>query len=179
MAAGVQIKHKRKAGAFTGGQLAAGEMGLDTTNSVWYYSIDGSTVATISATDPAEVTLTDGATVSIDPSLGKHFFLSGGTGRILSMSGAGTPGQVIIVRWKNTGGSPLTHTLEVGSTNDFRYPGTATALNETAAGITEAISVMYHDIDDKWDVLGYTGAEFPDVLTIGQVIGIKNVNFWG
>jgi hypothetical protein len=44
MAAGVTIKHKRKAGAFANGELAAGEWGLDTTNSIWYFSANGTTV---------------------------------------------------------------------------------------------------------------------------------------
>ena len=49
MAAGVTIKIKRKAGAFTGGQLAAGELGLDTTNSDLYSSNDGATVYAVNA----------------------------------------------------------------------------------------------------------------------------------
>ena len=44
MAAGVTIKLKRKAGAFINGDLAAGELGLDVTNSKLYASNDGSTV---------------------------------------------------------------------------------------------------------------------------------------
>jgi hypothetical protein len=44
MAAGTTIKLKRKAGAFIAGDLAIGELGLDTTNSILYGSIDGSTV---------------------------------------------------------------------------------------------------------------------------------------
>ncbi len=44
MASGVKIQHKRKAGAFTAGDLAAGEMGVDTTNGTVYFSADGSTV---------------------------------------------------------------------------------------------------------------------------------------
>jgi hypothetical protein len=44
MAAGVVIKHKRKAGAFIDGELVAGEMGLDVTTSTWYFSINGTTV---------------------------------------------------------------------------------------------------------------------------------------
>lgn len=50
MAAGVTIKHKRKAGAIVNGELAAGEIGLDTTNSVWYYSGNGTTVAALVGT---------------------------------------------------------------------------------------------------------------------------------
>lgn len=49
MAAGITIKHKRKAGAFINGDLAQGEWGLDTTNDVWYYSADGTTVNDMSA----------------------------------------------------------------------------------------------------------------------------------
>ena len=44
MAAGATIKIKRKSGAFTNGELAAGELGLDVTNSKLYTSNDGSTV---------------------------------------------------------------------------------------------------------------------------------------
>lgn len=49
MAAGTTIKIKRKAGAFTGGQLSAGELGLDVTNAILYGSVDGSTVFSIGA----------------------------------------------------------------------------------------------------------------------------------
>lgn len=55
MAAGTTIQHKRKAGAFAGGQLAAGEIGVDTTNGALYFSTDGATVATL--TPHAAVTL--------------------------------------------------------------------------------------------------------------------------
>ncbi len=47
MAAGTLIKHKRKSGAFTGGELAAGEFGVDVSNGVCYFSKDGSTVQAI------------------------------------------------------------------------------------------------------------------------------------
>lgn len=50
MPAGVTIKHKRKAGAFSNGELASGEWGLDTTNNVWYFSANGTTVISLSGT---------------------------------------------------------------------------------------------------------------------------------
>lgn len=47
MAAGTTIKHKRKTGAFTNGELAAGEWGLDISGDVWYYSVNGTTVVAL------------------------------------------------------------------------------------------------------------------------------------
>ena len=44
MARASTIKHVRKAGAFVDGELAAGEWGLDVSNSHWYYSGNGTTV---------------------------------------------------------------------------------------------------------------------------------------
>lgn len=48
MAAGTTIKHKRKAGAFVNGELAAGEWGLDVSGSNWYFSTNGTTVVLFS-----------------------------------------------------------------------------------------------------------------------------------
>ncbi len=48
MAAGSTIKHKRKAGAFVDGDLAAGELGVDVSNSTIYFSVNGTTVQAIS-----------------------------------------------------------------------------------------------------------------------------------
>ena len=47
MAAGVVIKHKRKSGAFTNGELQAGEMGLDVSAGEWWFSTNGTTVQKI------------------------------------------------------------------------------------------------------------------------------------
>lgn len=47
MAAGVAIKHKRKAGAFTSGQLQAGEVGVNTSADRLEFSTDGSDVVTV------------------------------------------------------------------------------------------------------------------------------------
>ena len=107
------------------------------------------------------IALTDGATVTIDPAKGHRFVLSGSVGRTLAVGAAGYDGQTITIRWKNTGGSPITHTLDVGAANKFRFLGTANALNATAAGVSEYIVAQYHDADDRWDVIGYSGADFP------------------
>lgn len=58
MAAGTTIKHKRKAGAFAGGELSAGEFGVDVTNSHIYFSIDGTSV-TLVATGTGTVVTTN------------------------------------------------------------------------------------------------------------------------
>jgi len=50
MAAGTTIKIKRKAGAFSGGDLAAGELGIDTTTDQLYASTNGTTVFIIAST---------------------------------------------------------------------------------------------------------------------------------
>lgn len=55
MAAGVTIKTKRKAGAFSGGDLEAGELGVDTTNGKLYFSADGSAVIAVDLTPTGAV----------------------------------------------------------------------------------------------------------------------------
>lgn len=71
MAKGVTIKHVRKAGPFTNGELAAGEKGLDVTAGVWYWSRNGTTVETSgSAGDMAESEYaTNGAPGKVDTAI--------------------------------------------------------------------------------------------------------------
>jgi hypothetical protein len=47
MPAGVSIRNKRKAGAFVGGELAAGEVGVNTALAGLAYSADGTAVLTV------------------------------------------------------------------------------------------------------------------------------------
>src|SRR5688572_16509963 len=49
MAAGVPQLQIRKAGAFTNGQLQAGQWGLDVSGATWYYSTNGTTVIELAA----------------------------------------------------------------------------------------------------------------------------------
>lgn len=51
MAKGAVIKHTRKAGAFLNGELAAGEFGVDVSNKVIYFSINGTTVDVVGGAD--------------------------------------------------------------------------------------------------------------------------------
>lgn len=56
MAAGTKIQHKRKSsGNFVAGELAAGEMGLNTTTGLWFFSVDGSTVTPLDRPNNASV----------------------------------------------------------------------------------------------------------------------------
>lgn len=55
MAAGVVIKLKRKAGAFSNGELAAGELGLDVSGNKLYASSNGSTVFLLDTVGLTEV----------------------------------------------------------------------------------------------------------------------------
>jgi len=53
--AGVSIKHKRKTTNFIAGELLAGELGLNTTIGLWYYSSDGVTVTALDRPNNASV----------------------------------------------------------------------------------------------------------------------------
>ncbi len=108
-----------------------------------------------------EIVLTDAATVAIPVDKGSRFVLSTASSRTLGAPGEGYSGQVIVIRWKNTSGSPITLTLTTGSANSFRYLGGADALNETPAGAVEYIAASYDAADDRWDVIAYSGADFP------------------
>lgn len=167
MAAGVVVKHKRKTSAFADGELAAGEFGLDTTNKVWFCSVDGTTTLLLDAMN--QIALVDGATVTVTASKGRKHFLSGSTGRTIAMSGAGTDGQVVVIGWKNTGSSPITHVLDTGSSNKFRFLGSATSLLPTAPSSTDYIVSQYNATDSRWDVIGSSGSIVaPYIVSVGS-----------
>ncbi|HUF02790.1 MAG TPA: hypothetical protein VMM38_01300 [Aridibacter sp.] len=101
-------------------------------------------------------TLTDAATVAIDPKLGHRFYHSGSTGRTFSAPGTdGYDGQQIVIAMKNAGGGDITHTLTTGSAGAFRFGAGITGLTATAAGKTDYITADYQAVDERWDVVGY------------------------
>lgn len=55
MAAGVRIQHKRKATNFVAGELVAGEIGVNTTTGLWFFSVDGSTITPLDRPNNASV----------------------------------------------------------------------------------------------------------------------------
>ncbi len=93
MAAGTTIQHKRKAGAFVGGDLAAGEFGVDTTNGVVYFSTNGSTVTTTLPDDAVSLAKmasgTAGNLITYDASGNPAAVATGTATHVLTSNGAG------------------------------------------------------------------------------------------
>jgi hypothetical protein len=100
----------------------------------------------------AAVTLTDGATVALDASLGKEFILSAGGNRTILAPTNPTQKSIIIRHYASGGARTLT--LSSG-TLGFRFGSTITALTETVSGKTDYIGAIYHAADTIWDVVAY------------------------
>lgn len=99
------------------------------------------------------IPLQDNATVLIDASKGGPFHLDASVGRTLDGPTGGYDGQIIEIRAKNTGASPITHTLDVAGTDSFRFPSGFNAVNAIPAGAVAAYVAQYHAGDAKWDLL--------------------------
>lgn len=80
MAAGVTLKHKRKAGAFTSGELAAGEVGVNTSAPRIEFSADGTTVSTVTGGGgiTRTVTVTSGSFTAGSSALTDYTYLIAG-----------------------------------------------------------------------------------------------------
>lgn len=102
---------------------------------------------------PTVSTLTDGATVALDASLGNDFKLSAGGNRTILAPTNATAGQVIVIR-HSASGADRTLTLTTGSSGAFRFGTDITALTATSSGKTDYISAKYNSTDSRWDVLG-------------------------
>jgi hypothetical protein len=93
MAAGTTIQHKRKEGAFVGGDLAAGEFGVDTTNGLVYFSTNGSTVTTVLPDDAVTLAKmasgTAGNLITYDATGNPAAVATGTVGQVLTSGGAG------------------------------------------------------------------------------------------
>lgn len=143
----VQIQLKRGTSAPSAGSFAVGEPAWDATNSRLYVKNTAGTMVAINpasnaVTDAAQsftkaqrgsiVTLTDGATVTPDFSLGNNFTLTLGGNRTLANPTNLTAGQsgVILVLQDSTG----SRTLSFGSY--WKFPGgTAPTLTTTASAV--------------------------------------------
>lgn len=99
-------------------------------------------------------TLTDGATVALDASLGNHFRLSAGGNRTILAPTNATSRQKIIIEHVASGGA-RTLSLTTGSAGAFRFGTDVTALTETTSGKTDYIGCIYNSDDSRWDVVAY------------------------
>jgi hypothetical protein len=129
MSAGTRLQLKRKSsGNFVAGELAAGEMGLNTTTGLWWFSVDGLTVTPFDRPNNASVTnQTINAAVSAVLT-GSELAIPVGKLRLetvlrwqmsLSKTAAGTAANTFIVRLGTTGtisdAAILTFALPVGT----------------------------------------------------------------
>lgn len=100
------------------------------------------------------VTLTDGATVALDASLGNVFKLTAAGNRTISAPTNAVDGQVIHI-YHAASGANRTLTLTTGSAGAFRFGTDITGLTATTSGLTDWISCVYDSVDSRWDVVGY------------------------
>lgn len=97
------------------------------------------------------VTLTDGATVALDASLGRFFYLVATGDRTISVPTNASSRSIIIMH--QASGADRTLTLTTGSAGAFRFGVTVSALTATTSGKTDYIGCIYKAADDRWDVV--------------------------
>jgi len=107
--------------------------------------------------DETVITLTDGATVPLNASIGRVFHLTAlGNRTVLSPTGApaGARTERMIIRHFASGAN-RTLTLTTGSSGAFRFGSTITALSVTLSGKTDYIGCLWNSLDSRWDVVAY------------------------
>lgn len=102
---------------------------------------------------PAPVTLTDGATVSLDASAGKVFKLSAAGDRtILTPTNAVDGRGIVIAHTASGAGRTLALTTGAGG---FIFGSDITALSQTVSGKTDYIGAIYDVTADRWRIVSY------------------------
>ncbi len=173
MAAGTTIKHKRKAGAFSNGELAAGEWGLDVTNSVWYYSTNGTTVVALAAGTDADTL--DGADGSFYLDRANHTGTQaqGTVDGLVSDLAAKAP-----LASPTFTGTPAVPTAGAG-TNTTQIASTAYVVSEIAARLAAADALRYKGAIDASSNPNYPAADAGDTYRIsvaGKIGGASGPN---
>lgn len=146
MAAGVTVKLKRKAGAFADGQLAPGEMGIDTTNGNIWFSLDGTTVTTLEK----KTTIASDAAPAPTGNAHRNFFTVTALATnptFAAPSGTVADGNQLMIRIKDNGTG---RTLAWNAI--YRAIG-VTLPTTTTANKTIYVGAKYNSADSKWDVL--------------------------
>jgi hypothetical protein len=95
------------------------------------------------------VTLSDVASVPLDPTAGKLFKLTATGNRTIQAPAVGVDGMEIIIAHTASGGA-RTLALTQGSAGAFKLPGATTTLNSTATGETDYIRAIYSSTAARW-----------------------------
>ena len=97
------------------------------------------------------VTLTDGASVALDASLGTVFTLTSTTSPTIAAPTNPTADQKIMIRYKNNQGGSVT----LGLNSAFTFGSDIGALTATPNGTTDYIGCIYNSATSKWNVIAY------------------------
>lgn len=141
MAAGVAYKHIRKAGAFAGGELAAGQIGVNTSVPRIEFSADGSTVSTITGGGgiTRTVTVTSGGFTAGSSALTDYTYLIAGAHNAVMPTAAGNSNRYT---FKNNHSANITITRD-GSDTVEGATSISIAPQESVDLISDGTSAWY------------------------------------
>ena len=126
-------------------------VGINNSTPTQALTVTGTSQATRVTT--SSVTLTDGASVSLDASLGSVFKLSAVGNRTISAPTNGIEGQRIIIK-HYASGADRTLSLATG-VNGFYFGTDITGLTATTNGKSDYIGCIYDATAQKWYVVAY------------------------
>lgn len=101
------------------------------------------------------VTLTDGATVTVDCSSGNHFHLNANGNRTIAVptNVSSRMSDKLVIRIKAIS-SDRTITMS-GVTGGFRFGNEISALSGVVTNKTDYLGCVYNSGDDMWDIVAY------------------------
>lgn len=146
MAAGVTIKNKRKAGNFATSELAAGEIGVNTTDKRLNFSTTGSDVIF----DEKVSTTTSSSTPTPTGDGIRNFFTvtaQAATATFGAPSGTPANGNRLIIRIKDNGTGRTLNWDAIYRAIGVTLPTT------TVANKTLYVGFIYNSADSKWDCI--------------------------
>lgn len=146
MAAGVTIKHKRKAGDFASADLVAGELGVNTTDKSLNFSTNGTDVLW---TEKRSTTASSGTPTPTGDGKWNFFTVTAlaATGAFAAPSGTPADGNTLIIRIKDNG------TLRSLSWDGIYRAVGVTLPTVTVANKTLYVGAIYNSASSTWDVI--------------------------
>lgn len=104
------------------------------------------------------VTLTDGANITLNARLGNMFkVVAGGNRQIDAPTNKPASGETQrIVIAHEASGADRTLTLQTGVAGGFRFGTDITGLTATTSGLVDYIGCVFNQADDRWDVVSYS-----------------------